>query len=238
MPLERASLGGRFAIAAVPLARAADLLADRGILARLDDRAWILQKDLDALTLRANELVAEHLRAFPLDRGMPIATLRAKLARSAGTDAAERAIALAAKSGPGALVIEGDVARIQTTRIDAALANRLAAARRTVEDAGKHGTGAFAVGEATGAPPGEVRAILAHLVRDGAAMQAGDLWFSRSLVEELRALAEAHLRRASTLSVAEFKGISGLARKQAVLLLEHFDRVGITRREGDTRVLR
>jgi hypothetical protein len=48
----------------------------------------------------------------------------------------------------------------------------------------------------------------------------------------------AHFGGARTLSVIEFKALTGLARKQAVAMLEHFDALGLTRREGDARVLR
>ena len=37
-------------------------------------------------------------------------------------------------------------------------------------------------------------------------------------------------------TIADFKELSGLGRKQAIVLLEQFDREGITRREGDDRV--
>jgi selenocysteine-specific elongation factor len=238
LPLERAPLAGRFALPGTSLTRAADLLADRSILTRLGERAWIERGALEALALRARELVLAHLQAFPLDRGMPLETLRAKLARASGRDAAERAIQLAQKDARTPLTVEADVARIGASALDAELAKRLRAARDVIDRAGKQGTGAFAVGEATGATAAEVRAILAHLVRDGVAMQAGDLWFSPPLVEEMRRLAESHLKRSTKMSVIEFKEISGLARKQAILLLEHFDRLGLTRRVGDNRVLR
>ena len=39
------------------------------------------------------------------------------------------------------------------------------------------------------------------------------------------------------LSIAEFKELSGLGRKQAIVLLEQLDREGVTRREGDDRIL-
>jgi selenocysteine-specific elongation factor len=38
------------------------------------------------------------------------------------------------------------------------------------------------------------------------------------------------------MSVADFKGLTGLGRKQSIPLLEYFDREKITRRQGDVRV--
>jgi selenocysteine-specific elongation factor len=239
-PLEEGSFAGRFAIAGPAIARAADRLADGKGLVRLGDGAWMDRTALEALATRARELVEAHARDFPLDRGLPTETLRGKLARAAGRDAAERAIKLAASDPRAPLAIDGDVARPRKAPLDERQGKRLDAARAAVDGAGRRGAGAFGVGEATGATPAEVRAILAHLVRDGAIIQAGDLWFSRALVDELRALAVAHLSRApgTRLSVIEFKELAGLARKQAILMLELFDQRGVTRREGDARVLR
>ena len=89
--------------------------------------------------------------------------------------------------------------------------------------------------EATGAR--DARPILARLVRDGAAAHLGDLWIARSVVDSMRALAIEALRASPRLTVVDFKARSGLARKQAILLLELFDREGVTRREGEARVL-
>lgn len=38
------------------------------------------------------------------------------------------------------------------------------------------------------------------------------------------------------MTIAEFKDLSGPGRKQAIVLLELFDREGTTRREGDDRL--
>ncbi len=234
-PLERAALAGRFAVKGPVLARAADRLADQGELVRLGERAWLEATALEALAAKARDLVESHVRAFPLDRGMPVETLRARLGRAAGRDAAERALKLAQK-GPSSLSIEGDVARPRAAVVNEGVALRLEAARRALDEAGKRGLSTFAAGEATGAAPAEVRALLAHLVRDGVAVALGDLWFPRALDDELRAAAAAHLVESRELSVVTFKELSGLARKQAVLFLEHFDRIGLTRRKGDSRV--
>jgi len=57
---------------------------------------------------------------------------------------------------------------------------------------------------------------------------------SRQL-EVLRAKLASHFAKKSTLSVADFKELSGVSRKYAVPLLEHSDRVGWTARSGDER---
>ena len=47
--------------------------------------------------------------------------------------------------------------------------------------------------EATGANPKETKAILAKLTREGVAMAAGELWFSRKAVDGLKKLDPAPL---------------------------------------------
>ena len=59
------------------------------------------------------------------------------------------------------------------------MAGALAAAARAVRDAGLKGVSEFGVKEASGAPPREVKAILAKLVRDGAAVRA-EQWFDKA----------------------------------------------------------
>jgi selenocysteine-specific elongation factor len=103
---------------------------------------------------------------------------------------------------------------------------------------GAAGATEFTVGQRSGAAAAELRAGLQKLARDGAAVRLGELWFSASVVAEARRRALEHFAKARTLTVIEFKELAGLARKQAILVLEHFDHLGLTRREGDARVLR
>ena len=71
---------------------------------------------LAALADEARALVKEHATRAPLDRGLPLETLRAKLAARAGGVAAEEAIRVAAaKRSPnddGAIAVDADVARV------------------------------------------------------------------------------------------------------------------------------
>jgi selenocysteine-specific elongation factor len=187
--------------------------------------------------------VAEHHKKAPLDRGLGLETLRQKLADLAGPDAAAEAIKMATTKAPwqkgDPVVIEGDIARLagfSAAPVDRDVASALAAAEKALRDAGLKGVTEFGVKEATGATPKEVKAILAKLVRDGAAVHTGELWFDRPSVDGLRDKVLAHLAREPRLTIAAFKDLSGLGRKQAIVLLEQFDREGTTRRDGDDRV--
>jgi selenocysteine-specific elongation factor len=242
-PVPADSLGARFPLPAPALIAAAEALVKRGDLSRTKGGAWALKSTVVDLSRLAQRLVAEHHRAAPLDRGIPLETLRRRLAAVAGADVAEDAIKLAAapkgaKQGEP-IVVEGDVARMASfagAPTSGAAANALEAATRAIAQAALRGVTEFALREAAACSPKEAKAVLAKLVRDNVAIHAGDLWFSRAAVDDLRARVVAHLAQQPRLTIADFKALSGLGRKQAIPLLEQLDREGVTRREGDDRV--
>jgi selenocysteine-specific elongation factor len=242
-PFAQGALASRFSIPTAELRRAADALVGKGELTVIKGTGWMSAARLVDLAAMARRLCAEHHQKAPLDRGIALETLRQKLAERAGPEAAAEAIRVATVKEKGqkgdALVVDGDVARLSgfgAAPVAGDIAGALAAAERAVREAALKGVSELAMKEATGASPRDVKAILAKLVRDGAAVHTGELWFSASAVAELRALVVAHLDRAPKLTIAEFKEMSGLGRKQAIVLLEQLDREGTTRREGDDRV--
>lgn len=242
-PLPLAALASRFPIPAGDLQRAADALTGKGELSMLKGVGWMSAARLVDLATAARKLVADHHKKAPLDRGLALETLRQKLAERGGPDAAAEAVKLAAAKIPGqkgdALVIDGDVARLAgfgAAPVDRDVASALAAASKALAGAGLKGVSEFGVKEATSATPKEVKAILAKLVREGAAVHTGELWFDRPSVDALRDKVKAQLAKAGRMTIAEFKDLSGLGRKQAIVLLEQFDREGTTRRDGDDRV--
>ncbi|HEY1690909.1 MAG TPA: selenocysteine-specific translation elongation factor [Polyangiaceae bacterium] len=241
-PLLREGIASRFAVDAVALVRAAERAASEKAIARAGDQGWIARDRLDALVARARDLVRAHHERAPLERGLPLETLRARLAVGGGRVVAEEAIRVASSGGAAGdrLVVEGDVVRLPGSASAAgADAAALAASIATaLAAAGSAGTTEHTLAEKTSCAPQSLRAALQRLARDGAAVRLGELWFAKSVVDDARAHLTRHFAGARTLSVIEFKAATGLARKQAVAMLEHFDALGLTRREGDARVLR
>jgi selenocysteine-specific elongation factor len=241
--LPRDALGSRFPVAAEALRKIAESLSHKGEIAAIKGHGWITTARLADLAAAARRLVAEHHKKAPLDRGLPLETLRQKLAATSGAEAAEEAIRIACGKPSGlkteAIVVEGDVARLASfggVPVSGAAGDALDAAARLLRDAALRGVSEFAVKEATAAPPREVKAILAKLVRDNHAVHTGELWFWRASFDELKRRVVAHLAGAPRLTIAEFKEMSGLGRKQAIVLLEQLDREGVTRRDGDDRL--
>ena len=74
------------------------------------------------------------------------------------------------------------------------------------------------------------------MVREGRLGEvSGDFVY---LPETLEQLVEGVRELGSGFTVAEFRDRFGISRKYAVPLLEWLDRAGVTRRDGDARVIR
>ena len=242
-PFAQTAIASRFSITGAELRRAADALVGKGELTVLKGTGWIAAARLVDLAAAARRMVADHHKKAPLDRGLGLETLRQKLAESTGPEVAAEAIRIAASKEKGLkgepIVVDGDVARtvsFSAAPVASEIAGALAIAERAILEAGLKGMGEHALKEASGASPRDVKAILAKLVRGGVAVHTGELWFSSASVADLRAKVVAHLDKAPKLTIAEFKEMSGLGRKQVIVLLELFDREGTTRREGDDRL--
>jgi len=85
-----------------------------------------------------------------------------------------------------------------------------------------------------------VRTTLARLARRGELHQVvKDLYYPESTMAQLahRARQAAH-GQGGEVQAAHFRDVTGLGRKRAIQILEYFDRIGFTRRVGDTHKLR
>lgn len=230
----------RFPVDIGALVRAGEKLADRGDIVRIKDEGFVDRAALAKLAQSAREQVLRHHEAYPFDPGLRLETLRQKLGERCGPAVAAEAIRLAArKSLEGTpLVVEGDVARLEgfVEGRGALAGGPIERARAALEEAALKGMGEFALTEVMGQPSKEVRAILAKLVRDGDVVATGGQWFSKRAIDALRDGVSGHLTREPILTIAQFKDMSGLGRKQAIPLLELFDREGTSIRKGDDRI--
>jgi selenocysteine-specific elongation factor len=89
--------------------------------------------------------------------------------------------------------------------------------------------------EFAGAP---VRALLAHLAREGGVQQLDQERFATpAALAEFRIALQSELGELGSATPAELRDRFGLTRKYLIPLLEWADRQGITERRGDARVL-
>jgi selenocysteine-specific elongation factor len=76
------------------------------------------------------------------------------------------------------------------------------------------------------------------LIKEGALVRAGDYVLTKERLNEGAQILKNHLQKNSTLSISEARDLLNATRKWLVPLLEYYDRSGLTRRAGDSRVLR
>jgi selenocysteine-specific elongation factor len=118
----------------------------------------------------------------------------------------------------------------------AELAERLLA--RLAEDALAPPTLAV-LAEELARPPRELGQILDVLARRGEVVRVDkDLWFTSGAIDAARDLLLARLAGAGEVTIAGFRDAAGCGRRNAQVLLEYFDREGLTLRRGDVRVAR
>jgi selenocysteine-specific elongation factor len=239
-PFARHELPSRFSMSAAELERAGDKLGDKGELVRVKKYGFMLRTALIELAAKARVWVVDHHRKAPLDRGLVKETLRTRIAEIAGAEAADEVIKMAASSSSTVagepFVVEGDIVRCPSASAAPArhgAEGPVGVALDALEKAGLKGLTEFMVKEATSAAPKEVKAILAKLVREGQSIYAGELWFYKKDIDDLREKVKAHLDKQGRMTIADFKELSGLGRRQAIPLLELFDREGVTKRESD-----
>jgi selenocysteine-specific elongation factor len=189
---------------------------------------------------RLGPTVERHHAEYPLDPGMSLQSLRATVAGTHQSDvpAPVLDLVLEVATRKGVLELAGGVARRPgwQPRLDGRAGDaRDGITRRLEESRWEIPTIAELERDFAGTP---VRAVLAHLVREGGVEQVDqERYASKRALEEFRGALEAFLREAGPQTPAQLRDRLHLTRKYLIPLLEWADRRGITRREGDARVL-
>jgi selenocysteine-specific elongation factor len=196
---------------------------------------------LRGLARAAVEEVEAHHKREPLSRGLARETLRERVFTRAAPEIFRAALKSA--EDEGALVSERELVRASGHSLE--LSPEDAAARERLEqiyrDAALEAPALEDALARAGGGRERARKILQLLIDAGALVRVReDLLFHRealdALVAALRAYAESHGPE-RLIDVAAFKELSGVSRKYAIPLLEHFDRTRVTRRAGDRRLI-
>jgi selenocysteine-specific elongation factor len=208
--------------------RVAAVIADLGgDLLTLGDMV-VARDAVVAGATRLTEVVRRYHAEHPLDPGMSLQALRAAVGAPAPPPAVVDAV-LERATADRRLEIAGSVARAAGWRpaLDAHASEAHDRLARRLAEAGWQ--------VPTGAP---VRALLAHLVREGGAEQMDqERYAATAALAEFRAALEAALTELGSATPAALRDRFGLTRKYLIPLLEWADRRGVTRRAGDARVL-
>ncbi len=190
---------------------------------------------LDTLAEQTVAAVEEFHRRFPLEPGVQLQSLRARL--GGGLDAAVGEAVLGELQRAGRLEVRGAVAmRAGWTPVlsDEATQTR-ALVLRTLQAAGSEPPSVAELREECGV--GTV-AILRLLERDGEVVQVeSERYYATAALEALTGTLRAAMTAGRPYTPAELRDALGLSRKYLIPLLEHWDRTGVTERRSGGRYI-
>jgi selenocysteine-specific elongation factor len=220
--------------------RLADRLAARADLLResAGGAPWVaLAAATDALAARLHAAIRDYLAAHPRMTAVPLATLHASVCPKLDTRAFKLASARLVTGGEVEQVAEG--LRPRGHRQQFSAAEEKFAARIEVLLAARGGTPPKLEALATtlGQPAARLERFLGELARAGRVVKlASGIYLTQRDLDVWRGHAQRILHEKGRLALGEFRNAIGVGRELALLVLEHFDRQGITRRQGDARV--
>ncbi len=192
-----------------------------------------------SLGQRLLTLIEEYYARHPYRLLMPLADLQSRFLRWAERPLLDAALADLRKAGriysqEGAVGLSGYEIPLKPS--ERQLAERIEAA---FSGAGLAAPLEEEVRQHLGARPETFQSILTGLIDQGRLVRLSDkVTYHREHLDAARAMVTDHLKTHQRLSVAELRDQLGVSRKYALALMEYFDKVGLTRREGDAHVLK
>ncbi|HZT41818.1 MAG TPA: selenocysteine-specific translation elongation factor [Chthonomonadaceae bacterium] len=193
---------------------------------------------LNTLTDRARTALEAYHKQFPLRPGMPREELRAALGRDA--DARAFTSLLTTWQAGGLLVSEGATVRLAGFQVE--LNERQKALLERIEEVYR-AAGIFSptleeVCREVKAPPDAVGAMLRVGMERGRFVKAQEgVYYHADTIAHLQQLVRDYVNANGTITVGALRDMTQSNRKFALLVLEYFDQIRFTRRQGDERVL-
>jgi selenocysteine-specific elongation factor len=194
---------------------------------------------VNACATRLRDAVAKFHGTKPLAEGISREDLRAVASGDAGPEIFRAALEQLAAAGE--VAIAGDTVKRAGRKVQ--LSDEETRIRRGIE-------GAFEQSGLVSPSPAEVFAKLGFdrargqsvfqlLLREGVLIKVADgiVFHVNALGGLRRKLTQRKREHGPRLSVAAFKELAGVSRKYAIPLLEYLDRNGVTRRDGDERIM-
>ena len=213
------------------------LLAEGQVVEYAKDR-YLAASTLDALGDTLSQMLQEYHKANPLQAGMRKDEVRQKLLKGLDVPSCDGIFALLEQAG-----------RIQTTSQQVALAGfevqyppKLKKLRDQVEEIYRQaGFEVPSVDEVYQKFQGDKEAckqvVQAMLSEETLILASPQLFFHRDNYEKALSLVREHFAHNETMTLAQFRDLLGTSRKYALPLLEYWDRIKVTRKVGDNRVL-
>ena len=204
---------------------------------RLKDGRVLTRHDWNAATKRIETEAAAYVAAHPIRDGVPKGELKSRLKRD--LDGAIFDEALAALMETKRLVSRGGDRLIPPDAAPALSPDQAKSAGRILARLGGSGFQPPDLSEvlkeipAAHRPPELVRYLLES---EQVVKVTSELLYTRDQWRELVARVARHLSDHPTLTMGDFKNLVQVSRKYSIPVLEHLDRIGLTRREGDSRI--
>ncbi len=239
--IDRHSLERRAGIIDSAAESALQALVESAEVIALGRDRWVLRRHVDDIAARAVQVVEQFHHEHALQPGLGRAALEGSLGEKGArvaSDVASAAIDLACKRGD--LCLFDDQGLLTRPGRGLAEDHLPQALQRIVDLYEARGIAPPTRKEVEAATSMSSRALLdaiSTLQRLGALIRlTNELSLAASSHASLSQTIREHLREHGKIDVQAFKALTGLSRKFAMPMLEHFDRLQLTRREGEHRV--
>ncbi len=213
-------------------------LVENGEIVALEGDRLIHRASLSTATDRALHVLSEYHAAFPLRAGMPKEELRGALGRALDSRAFQAL--LHRWQSEGLIVSDGATVRradftVQLNPRQQSLLDRIATVYReaeynvpTVEE----------ISQAVGAPPDAVNAMIRVGLDRGLLVKITEgMYYHADTLAQAQEAVRAFVQENGSITVSQFRDLTGTSRKYAVPVMEYFDSIRFTRRSGDVRTL-
>lgn len=202
------------------------------------NQVWFARTVWEKWCGQACAALARYHQQNPLRAGMPREELRSTLGAKFPPRLFEAMLEAWQKEGK--VAVHGTLVRLPSFQIRLNERQKRLAERveQVLREAGASPPPPSLIAQQVGAPPNVVQAMLQVLVELGKVVRLEEeLFFHREVVENLAQLVRRVIGQKGSLSVGEFRDLTGSSRKFVVPILEYFDSIRLTRRVGDVRVL-
>ncbi len=211
-----------------------DELACAGSVRRLAGvEAYVHAGQYDGVAARVLEKIGEHHAGQPLRLTMPKSQLQAAVGPVAASLLEDVLVHLHERDQ---IVVHSGGLRLASHEVRLT-PQQEAAARRMEAEALRREFSPLAISEMLDQVPDDARALLDLALDRGVLVEIGGFIYHKDIIERAKKRVREHVARSGAFTVSQFRDLVQSSRKFVVPLLEHLDRTGFTRRQGDVRVL-
>jgi len=205
-----------------------------------EKQLYVAEEVYTGLLTKIADLIAAYHKESPLKPGLPKEELRSRIKKGLGPKLFH--LCLADLSKKGIIVQEEGIVRLAGHQVS------LKADEKEIREKMEKlftaaGLNAPTMKEVRSAfpdvPQSLVMEVLSLLVKDGLVTKVtNDFYFYTKAIDELQKRFVDFLQKEGDIDAPRFKDMTGLTRKFSIPLLEYFDKIKLTLRVGDKRILR